>query len=112
MVTTITRVTETETKEPGPVDPVLRKALERKSLADEQLKRVEAGKVGQHEMFCCSAAKKSDVNTAKKHVKHWNDFLATRATLTASQSEMDFDDDEDDEEEDDDEREARYFRAG
>lgn len=92
------------TPDPDPAkgaDPVLERALQRKAEADAALKNVTAGRVGPGMLFCCEAGKKAAVTAAKKHVKQWNDFLATRALLTGYQVEM-FDDEFEDEEDEDD----------
>lgn len=103
------RTVTIEPQAPKPADthdPVLRRALDRKAQADAALKNVEGGRVGPGMMFCCEAGKKAAITAAKKHVKQWNDFLATRALLTTHQTEMfsdPFEEDDDIEDEEDDE---------
>ncbi len=73
-------------------DPMFDRALKYMADAEKALKNVNAGKVGPGKMFCCQAAQKQAISAAKKNLKQWSDFLATRALLTSYQAEM-FDDD-------------------
>lgn len=82
-------------------DPMLQRALKYMAEAEESLKNVKRGRVGPGMMFCCEAAQKQAINAAKKNLKQWSDFLATRALLTSYQAEM-FDEDLEDNEDEDD----------
>lgn len=82
------------------LDPMLTRALKCMAEAEESLKNVKKGRVGPGMMFCCAAAQKQAISAAKKNLKQWSDFLATRALLTSHQTEL-FDDDLENEDEED-----------
>lgn len=92
-------------------DPVFERALKYMAEAEKALKNVNAGKVGPGKMFCCQAAQKQAISAAKKNLKQWSDFLATRALLTSYQAEM-FDDDIEGDEDEEDEAGAGAERDG